>query len=528
MAYSQAWLEDPTAIRGILVVVNAAVWSGSAWVETPKYLSNIGYMTSDASVSFNPIISGGVQFTESLTIDGSATLSFGDIQLNNQNGDLDAWLDSDAYVWVNRAIQVYLVDPTWVCTNLAAVQGLEIVFDGVIADIDSSSRESINIKVRDKLERLNTPLTENILGTYGSWAGGQSNKDAIKPLIFGEVFNVEPLLMTPSPKPEYMFSDSNSELLIEIRDNGVPIYTHNGTSVTKDATPANTVTLSTGSFIISYALAGVITISAQGVKNSINMTTGALVSGTYANNIANLICLIATQYGKATTRLTANDLDLVNLAAFATANTQSVGTVVTDRTNTLLVCQELAASIGAQVFMTRKGKLQLLRIGAPTTDTSVTITDTDMLHHSLNVSSKVAITAATTVNSCKNWLVQSNIVTGIPPEHKTILAREFIPEPVIDTTVKNLYKLEAIAIPKNTVLIVSSEAASEATRLNAYYKVPRIVYKFTGLSKLMSLKLGQPVILQHNRFNLTSGKAGQVISLSPNWLNSTIEVEVII
>ena len=397
----------------------------------------------------------------------------------------------------------------------------------MIADIDSSAREFINIKVRDKLERLNTPLTESTLGTYGTWAGGQSNQDTIKPIIFGEVFNIEPLLIDPS-QIEYMFSNGSSELLIEIRDNGVPVYTNNGTGVILDASPANPIDLTTGKFKLSYKLAGTITISAQGVKNSINLTNGSLVTGTYVNNIANLICLIATQYGKSTTRLTASDLDLTNLAAFAAANTQSVGVVVTDRTNALVVCQDLAASIGAQLFMTRKGKLQLLRIGVPTTDTSVTITDTDILHHSLSMSSKVEVVAATTLGSCKNWSVQTGLLTAIPQQHKDLFATEFISKTSIDTSVQSLYKLDAAPVSKDTLLLRSSEATTEASRLNTYYKTPKIIYKFTGLAKLMSLKLGQAVVLQHNRFNLVSGKTGQVISLSPNWLNSTIDVEVII
>lgn len=521
---TQTWLESQTAIRGIFVEVT--VRNVVTTTDITMYFSNVGYLTTDSLINYNPIIKGGVQFTESMSIDNSIGMSFGDIELNNPNGDLDDYLDSTKYIWVNKAIKVYLGDPFWTCANITAVHSnFELIFDGVVADIDAKSRESLNIKVRDKLERLNTVITEHTLGTYGTWGSGQTNQESIRPLIFGEVFNIEPLLIDPSVI-EYMFNDGNSELVIEIRDNGVPLYTHNGTSVTYNSDIGNIVYISTGKIRLGHPLAGVLTISAQGIKNSINLSTGALVSGTYSNNIANLIALIVTQYGKHP--LIAADLDLINLAAFAAANTQSVGTYITDKSNILTVCQELSSSIGAQLFMTRQGKLQLLRLGSYTVDTPVTITDTDILHHSLTVSSKSEVFAATKIGGCKNWTVQDNLLTLIPIEHKEFFKDDWLDKNTIDSSIQTLYDLNALPEQQDTALIISSEIQAEADRRNAYFKVPRIIYTFTGTAKLMTLKLGQQVTLDHNRFNLSGGKVGQVVSLSPNWLKSIIEVGVII
>lgn len=527
----QAFLIDPDAIRGILVEIYVGTYTG-AWTEVPVYVSNIPYSTTDGLVVFNPVVTGGVQFSENISLDGSISMSFGDVQIDNSSGGYDFTLDSSTYVWVNRPIKIYVGDVRQISANRAAIDTkFELIFNGVVADVDSKTRETLNIRVRDKLERLNTPITEETLGTYGSWGSGQTNQESIKPLIFGEVFNIEPLYTDPS-NLEYMFNNGNSELVIELRDNGVPIYTHNGTSVTLN--DGNTIYTSTGKVRLGHPLVGTLTMSAQGVKNSINLSTGALVSGTYSNNIANLIALITTQYGKASTRLTSSDLDLLNLAAFASTNTQAVGTYVTDKANTLAVCQELASSIGAHLFMTRKGTLQLLRLGVPTSDTPINITDIDILHHSLSISNKIEVTAAVTLNYCKNWSVQTGLVTMIPPQHKLIFADDTRTKTLVDTTdvhgtsVKNLYKLDSVVTPKDTLLISSTDAYNEAVRLNTYFSTPKIVYKFTGFPRLMYLKLGQAVTLTHNRFGLSAGKTGQVISLSPNWLTSTIDVEVII
>ncbi len=520
MSYSQSWLEDPSVRRCILI--KATVYDVIATSEISIYMSTTGYMTADAAVMYLPIVRGGLNFNESLSSDGSPSVSYGDVEIFNGNGDYDTWLDNTKYVWVNRPIQIYYGDPTWITANAAAVATtFELIFDGLIADIDSKSRETINIKVRDKMERLNTPLTETKIGTYGTWAGGQTNQDTIKPLVFGEVHNVEPVLINPATL-EYLVNDGLTELVIELRDSGIPIYT--AVTLTGGATINHTL----GTFTLSYPLAGVLTASLQGVKKSMNLLTGALVSGTYSNNIANLIALITTQYGKSYTKLAAADLDLTNLDAFENANTQAVGIVVSDRENLLTVCQSLAASIGAQLFFTRKGKLQLLRYGVPTTDTSVTITENEILYKSLNIVNRTSIVAATKLAYCKNWTVQANLLTSIPPQHKELFAEEWLTTTSTDTAVQALYKLNIDPVEKETMLIKATHASAEATRLNNYFKVVRTTYGFRGTSKLLSLKLGQPVTLTHSRFGLSAGKAGQVVSLSPNWSTGFIDVEVII
>lgn len=521
MAYSQDWLEDPSAIRGIFAEV--VVYDVVGATNTTLYLSTLGYVTTDASISYNPIIVGGIKFTETLGIDGQASLSFGDVELSNVTGELDSWLDPTKYIWSNRSIKIYLGDPTWVCADISAIHtDFELVFDGVVNDIDSKSVTRLNLKIRDKLEQLNTTLTESKIGTYGTWAGGQTNQDNIIPLVFGEVFNISPILLDPALL-EYSFNNGNSELLIELRDNGVPIY--------NSSTPGGAVvTHATGKFTLTKKLAGVLTASVQGIKNSINLATGALVSGTYVNNIANLIALIVTQYGKASTRFTASDLDLTNLTSFA-ANTQSVGLYISDKSNTLVACQQLAASIGAQLFVTRKGKLQILQIGVPTSVPSVDITTSDIILNSLSISSRTPVRASTKIGYCRNYTSQDNLLTSIPDQHKELFKvgdSDQITKTTLDSTVQTNYKLEADPEQKDTLLIVGSEAQTEATRLNNYYKVPRTVYRFVGTSKLLSLQLGQPINLIYPRFGLDAGISGQVISLSPSWGTSTIEVEVIV
>lgn len=908
---TQAWLEDQTSIRCLLVEITAK--DVIANTEVTFYLSDIGYTTSGttAAVSYLPYLTGNLQTTESLSIDGGLSMSFGDIQVANLNGELDSWLDNTKYIWVNRRVQVYLGDPRWVCATLAIVRStFEKIFDGVIADVDSSSRESLNIKVRDKLEKLNYPITDEVIGTYGTWAGGQTNQDTIRPLIIGEVNNITPVLVDPS-KLEYMFSDtsivtnvkstssttneltctstlgmvpnkpinfstipvgniagtilggltsdtnkyyvrsitspttftlqlgnrsttventgadclyvgassyiylsnhsgftvgqpvvfhgtgipsglvegttyyvftvsnsltnairvstvatggalisltnnlaayadnptaptwwvtqnigtainlsdttgnmlaetrastytanctscttstitcnstkgfvinkpiiftsvfgnivsgvtyyiktipttttftisdtitsnvagtalvltiatgnmfaevitSGTESVIEIRDNGVPIYTNPNLYGGSSTRPAGAlVNNATGKFTLTSPASGTITASVQGLRQSVNLLSGTppVFETNYINNANNAIALVALKYGQANNRLTWPELDLANLSGYSatssaftyttvstvlhsynsitnestltltgtsmdtfgnnivsgdwvaisglshatlattfnnaaqilivtstsislrlpntitstTAGTitmlvtntvsltkidwASVGVAVLDRSNVLNVLRDIATSVGGQVFFNRLGKLQLLKLGTPTTDTVMSITDNDILHHSLHISRRTEVTAATKVGYCLNHTPQTSLASSLPSSANTMFSDQWYSITVLDSTVQNNYKLDSIAIQKDTKLVASRDAADLASRLNNYFKVPRTVYAFTGTAKLMYLKLGQSVTLTHNRFGLNAGKSGQVITLAPDWANGTVNVEVII
>jgi len=232
---SEISFKPELAIPCILVEVIASI----AGVETTLYLSTKGYVSGAADTPANtvymPAISGGVQVTEEISLDGSAAMSYGDIELYNVSGERDDWLD---YVWSNRTVKVFK-------GNLEDARSMfTLLFDGVVDDIGSSSRDRINLKIRDKLQRLNCPVSDVKLG------GTTSNADTVLPVVFGEVCNITPLLTNPGTL-EYQVHNGAIESIIEVRDNGVPL-----TPVT-----GFTANLSEGKITLLAAPAGVITCS---------------------------------------------------------------------------------------------------------------------------------------------------------------------------------------------------------------------------------------------------------------------------
>lgn len=489
------WLKQPDHIRIILVEVSDVKVQGSP---TTLYLSSKAFTssTSDmpANTSYDPCIVSGLSFTESLSLDGSASIGFGDIEVSNINGERDAWLN---YIWSNRSINIYIGDPRW------NKEDFYRIFTGVLSDISARDRNSLNLIILDKLERLNKPISEELLGGTGN------NKDRVKPLLFGECFNIEPLYISDVPANlEYLVHNGAIERVIEVRDNGVPLV---GSS-------APSINLANGTITLVKSPAGQITASVQGTKPS----------GTYTNNIANIIKYIVKTYGQIHSKLSDSDINLTNFSTFASTNTQPVGIYCKDKENILDICQQLASSIGASVCFDSQGLLRLVRLAIPGSGTVYNVTSDDMELNSVSISEKVQVKASVKLGYCKNWTPQtSGMATGIPATHLPVFSRDWYEKSVVDASVNTEYKLYEQAEQEDTLLLRESDATAEANRRNTLWKSPRFIVTATYFSHLLPVELGDVLNITHPRFNLQN-TSGLVIDISRDWVTGRVTIGVLI
>lgn len=486
-----AWLADPASIRVVLVEVG--VLSGGS--EITRYLATRGYVTSPtdspANQYYNPIVSTAIKFTESLSLSSnSGSLSSGDLELANFDGSIDTWLDD---VWDNRPIQAFIGDPRWVRSDF------RMIFNGIVATIGSSSRDSLNLSIVDKLQRLNNPTIDTKLG------GTTPNQGSVLPLCFGEGHNVTPLSIDPALL-KYQVHNGPVEDIFEVRDNGLPV------SYTKDN--------STGTFVLNQNPVGDITASVQGDKNT-----------TYNETIATIVKRIVKGYGVAQSRFTDADLDLTNLTAFDTAHPQFVGCFLPNGENVLSVISNFADSLGSQVVMSRLGLLRIIQIAVPGTGTPVVVDGSYMVEKSLKIVDRPLVSGSIMLGFNKNYTVQSNLLvgTGLPAEARALFISEWLQETKTDSTVNTNYKLNTAPAQIDTYLLDRTEAATEAQRRLDLWKVPRTVYSFEGTAELLqTLELGAAITLVNYRYGLSAGKTGMVLSLSPDWMTGRVTVEVLI
>jgi hypothetical protein len=485
----QTWLTDPRAFRCILIEVDVGLNAGGT---ATRYLSNRGYVTqaseTPANTLYEALIMGGVNFQETLNIDGTVSVSYGDIELNNTDGSLDSWLND---YWVNRSIRIYIGDSTWGRADFRQI------FGGITTGIDSRNRTRVNIKLSDKLQRLNTPVTETKLNNGGPYS------DSLLPLCFGECHNVTPLV-TNGPALEYMVHNGPIESIIEVRDNGVPV--------------AFTPNLAQGKFNLSNSPVGTITVSVQGAK---------LGGTTYANDIVSIITELATNYGNVNNKFTTADLDTVSLAAFQAAHPQPVGIYLADRTNVLDAINQLAQSIGAAALVSKQGLLKLVQLQLPQSSSGTQVTNVNMKDRTLEISQMPPVVAGVKIGYCKNWTVQNNLQTGLTQDQMQLFSEEYLTKTMTDSAAATNFNIWQDPNETDTLLLVGVDAINEATRRLNIFNVQRKVLKYTAYADLMMEDLGSPQTITHSRFGLANGGTGQVVSINTDWINQRVDFEVL-
>lgn len=483
----KAWLADPSAARCVLVEAIANI-NG---VDFIYYLSNLGYVTSTvdtpATTHYDSVIMGGCEITEEISLQGGeGRMTVGDIEISNVNGVFDAWL---GYIWTARPIRVYYGDMRWPRASF------RLVFNGVIEDIASRSRNVLNIIIRDKLQRLNTTLSSHKLG------GDTQNADRLIPITLGEVSNVEPLLVDPATLT-YQAHDGWMQQFIEVRDNGVPVSIE---------------VLADGKFSLQANPDGVITCSLQGAKPD----------GNYLNTVASLVQYLGMSYG--TDPFTTSDFDVTSLAAFDIANPHRVGVYCLGRENILEICNSLAESIGARVVITPLNLLKLIKIQLPPNGNSTIVNESNFKVKSFELIERVKPAPSVKIGYDKNWTVQKNLQTGIPEEHKDLFEEEWLTYTAVDPVYRDLYKLPSEP-PKqiDTYLINIATAQSEGNRRRDMWKVQRSIYKYDGFPELLLEELGGSQFIIHNRFNMQGGAQAQILGVTRNWFFGTVSFKVLI
>lgn len=484
----QDWLKSQSAYRCVLIEAAAQV-NG---VETMIYMATKAFTTSPADSPANtqylPIATVGTLFTERLSLDGDGALSAGDLEIDNTAGVRDAWAGA-GYVWANREIKAYIGDVRWSRSDF------RMIFNGIAADIELRGRSKLVLKLRDKLQRLNTALTEAKLG------GETEQKDALIPFAIGQVSNITPLPVDPATLT-YRYHCASAEGVIgnEARDNGAPV------AMTSNPL-AGTVTLES-------MPAGAVTLSVKGDNGA-----------GYCDTAAMMVKRMATAFGKASDRFTDADLDLDNIAAFDAAHPQPMGLYATERLNVLTACQMLLGSIGAQLVMSRLGKLRLIQLALPGNGAPFAIRPEHIVDGTLQPTGRTDVVGAVKLGFAKNWTVQdAGTLANLPEVHKSLFTEEWLTTTKTDAATLATYRLNAEPVQVDTMLVTRADADAEAQRRLDLWKVPRTTYEFDGVPELLTLELGQAVTVYSPRFGMAAGVSGIIISLAPDWITGRVKV----
>jgi len=329
-AQFSTWLENERALRVVLIETQCIepITGNTEFI----YFASSGFVTKHedgAPVFYAPLMRGGLEFAQTIDLDLSGSYSYGDIELDNATGELDWMFDR---VWLFKEFKAYVGDASWPRRDFRQI------FDGTIEDVDSSQRDTVNVRIRDKLYRLDMPLHDLKMGGVGA------NADRLQPVTFGECHNITPVLKDAT-QLIYEYHARVGETVIEVRDNGIPVL-------------CDILTGAPASFKLKKQPYGRITCSVQGDR--IPSLDG------YANTVSTIVRRLITEWGTETdNRFKSTDIDIDNFTVFHLTNKAPVGLYQTERMTVLAACQEVAASIGARLTMTALGKARLVKLQLP-------------------------------------------------------------------------------------------------------------------------------------------------------------------
>jgi hypothetical protein len=560
------WLNTQQHVKCILADISEVGASPTA----NFYLSSAVY-DSDG-ILYDACITGGLSFSESLSADGSPSLGFGSLEIINVGGINDIYL---TYVWNKRPIKIYLGDPSWPKSDFV------LIFDGLIQELTAPNESSISFSLFDKLQRLNDPISERTLSDTNYSEKALQN---VLPLLFGEAFNIQPLLVDKggvSSVTGTITSSSTTTTLTNLSSttgmvvgqvltkiSGTGDFGTNPTIQSINTASQITITSATantlGSIIFNVtgisgtsqiymvhdgAIAGVIEARDNGLPVEIiqseNLGTFSLLTapaGTitcsaqgktpYTNTIAGIITQLVTGYGTSANRFTNSELSFED---FALNHVEPVGFYTNDRTNILDACSQLAKSVNANLIcpsvvvtnnVVSASKLRLVEIKVPQGTPKYYLNDDNMILNSLSIQEMFPVKASVKLGYCKNYTVQATVAPGINPQSR--FDELYLPADAEDIAMKNLYRDSGTIAQEETLLLVTSDANAEVQKRLALWKTQRYVITADYLPHLIFAQLGDIVQIQSDRFNLNSGKLGMVYSVTRNWTTGIVSIGVLV
>lgn len=480
-----AWLSRPDLPRCLLVEATfMPVTGGSAQV---RYLSNRGYTTrpneTPANVWYDDrIVSYPAFYAElSSALYGRSTFGVGNLVLDNSDGALDGWLEDG---WDGQPVSLWLGSPDWKRADFRKI------LSGVVADVIVTERNRLALQLRDKTAALNVPVQTALVG------GSTANANQVKPLCFGQCFNVEPVLVDSSAH-RYQVHDGQINAISQVRDNGVSV--------------AFTASLTTGTFTLNAAPSGRITADVQ----------GAAPGGIYLTSAA----YIARHLILTRSNLTADDIDAASFTAHAALCPQTLGLYVKDRRNLVDCIDELLSSVGGWWSPDRRGLLRLGRLDEPAGMPVDELTEDDIIAGQVAQTRRELPAASIRLGYAKNWTVQTDGLAGAVTEaNRALYAAECQVAAVVQSLPQHALATNPDVV--QTLLVNSADAMAEAARRAALRSRVRSVTRITAFARPLYLRMGDVVRLTHPRFGFDNGPLAVVVRASDQVLNNRVELDL--
>jgi hypothetical protein len=509
-------------------------------VETLHFCTGQGYKDLVNGKFYEPAIKQPALMSRNIfndgKIGGSTTASYGELTLVNSDGGLDYLT---GYAFDGRVITLKVGDENAAYSTFTTV---------LIAGISQAAFEweQVSIRLRDRITDLQKKKIQSLYynGTNDNVTyfidGGADLKDTQKPLIFGRVTNVTPVLINASFLLYQISSGALAEI-VNVFDKGT--YLARGTDYA-NSTLLRQSTLASGAFNTCLA-EGMIKLGSSPI-GTITVTAWeykTVEQNTVAQNVYRIITGVG---GISPSDTVANDYTLLD-----SQNAANIGLVCTADMMVADVLDQLCESIGAFWGFDNLNRFRVIRLDAPT---STSVVDFDFANimgepqlESVNASSSSNVinldvrnqqnTASSTdavykvtLQHDKNSTVQtSDSLAGSVPELRRAYLTKEIRQSIKQNLVVKTAHPSAQELVFSTLLCGLKYAQPEAQRRLTIFDPARIILNISvkiDASNLALLDLNAVVKVTLSRYGLASGKYLRIIGIKTDFENNLVDLKL--
>lgn len=448
------------------------------------------------------------------TTRGRASVNYGDLELRNDDGKLDALI---TYNFDGQGIRIRRgpvrgAYPSDFATDLeGTMQGIEI------------GTEMIVVKIRDRRSEMEKPLQPTKfagsgLGTLEGVAGDLKGKP--KPVCYGKVFNIAPPCVETA-KLIWQVADSAASITA-VRDRGVALVS-GGTYATIADLLDNSLAPTAGQYKVYSGVEGTYVRlgSTPDGQLTCDVTEGAAASD---RTPAQVYKRLLTRAGKSASDWSASDLTTLD----ADAN-YVIGYWTDQETSYARVFDLIANSVGASWFLDAANVFRIQQLLAPEGETPVvTFTANSILgklkRTRINDPGQGTPPYRSIVRYRRNYTVQpTDLAAAVTLANRALFGREWREAQETQSDVQTQHLL-ADQDEWETLLTEEADAQAEATRLQDLRGEKRELLEFTVplTDDSAAIELNQVVGLVHPRYSFSvvgsdeDGALLRVLGLAPN------------
>lgn len=355
----------------------------------------------------------------------------------------------------------------------------------------------------------------NSLTIHSVYEGTSSEAGKPKPLAYGVVRNVEPVLVHANSLV-YQVHDRSISAILDVKDKGASL-TSAGTVTNVDSwTPVASqyvVDLTRGLIKLGSAPAGQITVDFQGDN-----------TGGYVSSSADIIKRIVTNQVGLTYP---DDFDSGSLATVNTANSAVIGYYTgTENQKVADALNAIVQGIGGYWTFDRQSLLKIGILNIPSTP-SITLTDIDVAIDGIELLAYPSPTKRHRLAYKKLYTVQnaSDLASSLSVDQKSLLSTEYQYVTAEDPTVSIIHQ-DATNEEIQTLYDNTADAQAEATRRQGIFG--RTPYRFkVPLSRgLFTYYIDTDVNLKINRWGLEDGMWFKIMSVIEEVESNNIVLEL--